>query len=59
MRQLVIDKIMEFVADGFDLSDLMFNDLTTVDDLPSLSDEQLLEIYVEAGALYGFKGFNG
>jgi hypothetical protein len=53
MRQLVIDIITDATSFGFDLSQLEANPPTTVADLPSLTDEQLLDIYTEA---VGFAG---
>ena len=53
MRQLVIDRLIELVNDDdLDLTDLDINP-TTVEDLPTLTDEQLLAVYTEA---VGFSG---
>lgn len=52
MRQLVIDRLIELANDDLDLTDLDINP-TTVEDLPTLTDEQLLAVYTEA---VGFSG---
>ena len=53
MRQLILDRIMEFVNDGFDLSELELNNPTTVKKLQKLPDEELLSIFEE---IVGFQG---
>jgi hypothetical protein len=53
MRDLVLERIIDATSFGLDLTDLENNEPTTVADLPSLTDEQLLDIYTEA---VGFAG---
>lgn len=53
MRQLVIDRIVECVNAGLDLNALEFCQPTSLAALPTLTDEELLNIYSEA------IGFNG
>lgn len=53
MRQLIIDRILNAVNDGVDLSNLEFFDPITVEEVPVLPDEELLSLYE---SIVGFQG---
>lgn len=44
MRQLVINRILQLEQDGADLSDTMFSRPVTAAEVPTLSDQELLEL---------------
>lgn len=53
MRKLIEDRIRDLVNDGADLSALEFCPPTTVNDLPNLTDQELLEVLED---IIGFHG---